>query len=53
MKKQGIIKELNEAGISDLNVNYKGWFNRDYSYKAPNKVKLINELGSKKILKIW
>lgn len=48
---QGIIKELNEAGISDLNVNYKGWFNGGILHKAPNKVKLINELGSKKDFK--
>jgi hypothetical protein len=44
----GIIKELKEAGFTDLSINYNGWFNGGYLHKAPNKVKLVSELGSKK-----
>lgn len=44
----GIIKELKEAGFTDLSINYNGWFNGGILHKAPNRVKLISELGSKK-----
>ncbi len=44
----GIIKELKEAGFTDLSINYNGWFNGGILHKAPNKVKLVSELGSKK-----
>ena len=46
-----IIKELKEAGFTDLNINYNGWFNGGILHKAPNKVKLVSELGSKKDFK--
>ncbi|NLO08812.1 MAG: hypothetical protein GX129_02970 [Clostridiales bacterium] len=44
----GIIKELKEVGFTDLSINYNGWFNGGILHKAPNKVKLVSELGSKK-----
>ncbi|MDD4113695.1 MAG: DUF5696 domain-containing protein, partial [Herbinix sp.] len=44
----GIIKDLKEAGFTDLSINYNGWFNGGILHKAPNKVKLVSELGSKK-----
>ncbi len=47
----GMIKELKEAGFTDLSVNYNGWFNKGILHKAPNKVKLISELGSEKDFK--
>jgi len=43
-----MIKELKNSGITDLSINYNGWFNGGILHKAPNKVKLISELGSKK-----
>jgi hypothetical protein len=46
-----MIKELKEAGITDLNIIYNGWFNKGILHEAPNKVKLISELGSKKDFK--
>lgn len=47
----GIIKELKEAGFTDLSIIYNGWFNGGILHKAPNKVKLVSELGSKKDFK--
>ena len=47
----GIIKELREEGFTDLSINYNGWFNGGILHKAPNRVKLISELGSKKDFK--
>lgn len=41
-------KELKDAGITDLSIHYNGWFNDGILHKAPNKVKLISELGNKK-----
>lgn len=47
---ENMIKELKEAGFTDLSVNYKGWFNDGVLHKSPNKVKHISELGNKKDL---
>ena len=47
---ENMIKELKEAGFTDLSVKYKGWFNDGVLHKPPNKVKHISELGSKKDL---
>jgi hypothetical protein len=47
----GMIQELKDAGFTDLSVNYNGWFNGGYLHEAPNKVKLVSELGSKKDFK--
>jgi len=47
----GIVKELKNSGLTDLSIHYSGWFNGGILHKAPNKVKLIPELGSKKDFK--
>lgn len=46
-----ITKELVSYGIKDLRIKYNGWFNDGVLHDTPNKVKLINELGSKKDFK--
>ncbi len=48
---QAIIEKLVSQGMSDLNVKYSGWFNEGVLHTAPNKVKLISELGRKKDFK--
>lgn len=46
-----ITEQLLSYGIDDLRIKYNGWFNDGISHDAPNKVKLISELGSKKDFK--
>lgn len=46
-----MVKELHSAGITDLSIRYNGWFNGGILHKAPNKVKLVSELGSEKDFK--
>ncbi|HWT27798.1 MAG TPA: DUF5696 domain-containing protein, partial [Mobilitalea sp.] len=48
---QNITSQLVKDGITDLNIKYNGWFNDGVLNDAPNKVKLISELGSKKDFK--
>lgn len=43
-----ITDKLLSMGISDLSIKYNGWFNDGIMHDAPNKVKLISELGSKR-----
>lgn len=43
-----MINELRSEGITDLSINYNGWFNGGILHKEPSNVKLISELGSKK-----
>ena len=42
-----ILDLLYKAGISDVRMNYQGWFNRGVYHDAADKVKLIKALGSK------
>lgn len=46
-----LIGQLLGYGITDLSIKYNGWFNEGIIHDAPNKVKLISELGSKKDFK--
>lgn len=46
-----ITNQLIDIGITDLNIKYNGWFNDGVLHKTPNKVKLVDELGSKKSFK--
>ncbi|HKL79659.1 MAG TPA: DUF5696 domain-containing protein [Mobilitalea sp.] len=48
---KGIVEQLLSYGMTDLSIRYNGWFNDGVIHKAPNKVKLIKELGSKKDFK--
>lgn len=48
---KGLLEQLKSIGITDLSINYNGWFNDGVIHDAPNKVKLISELGSKKDFK--
>lgn len=48
---KGVVEQLLSYGITDLSVKYNGWFNEGIIHDAPNKVDLINELGSKKDFK--
>ena len=41
-------EELLDFGIKDLSIRYNGWFNDGILHKAPNKVKLISDLGKRK-----
>ncbi len=45
-----IVDEM-AAEIKNLDVKYIGWFNNGVHHKAPTKVKLVSELGSKKDFK--
>jgi hypothetical protein len=44
----GMIKDFNEFGWKDVQIKLNGWFNRSVDHTIPTKIKLINELGSKK-----
>jgi hypothetical protein len=48
---RGIVEELLSYGMTNLSIKYNGWFNDGILHDAPNKVKLISELGSKKDFK--
>ncbi|MDR1836547.1 MAG: DUF5696 domain-containing protein [Treponema sp.] len=43
-----IINELAEFGWRNVNVKLNGWFNRSVDHTVPVKIKLINELGSRR-----
>lgn len=45
---RGLVGQLLSFGISDLSIKYNGWFNDGILHNAPNKVRLVSELGSKK-----
>ncbi len=45
-----IIDDLTAGGVKRIVANYQGWFNEGYYHDAPNKIKLVKELGSKKEL---
>ncbi len=45
---KSVIEQLLGFGISNLSIKYNGWFNDGIIHKAPNKVNLVKELGSKK-----
>lgn len=45
---RSITKQLVDSGLTDLSIKYNGWFNDGILHKAPNEVKLISELGSKR-----
>ncbi len=47
----GIIKDLNENGINNLNVSVKGWFNNGTNNNYAGDIDLIDDLGSKKDLR--
>lgn len=46
----GIIEELNNDGINNVNVNVKGWFNNGTNNDYAGNIKLIKDVGSKKDL---
>jgi len=46
-----ILTKLNEAGIKNVSVNYKGWANNGLRNTVFNKVKVLKELGGKDGLK--
>jgi hypothetical protein len=46
-----IVDSFTENNISNLRVNYLGWFNGGYYHDAPKKVKVERKLGGKKDLK--
>jgi hypothetical protein len=41
---------LDSGGVSNLVFNLQGWFNKGYYHDAPDKIKLVRQLGSKKDL---
>jgi hypothetical protein len=45
-----IVDKFVENDISNLRLNYLGWFNGGYYHDAPKKVKVDNKLGGKKDL---
>lgn len=48
---KSILESLKEAGISNLNAKYTGWFNTGVKQTSSQKVKLVGRLGSKSDLK--
>ncbi|SFS03763.1 DUF5696 domain-containing protein [Anaeromicropila populeti] len=45
-----IVDALNDENISNIKMNYLGWFNRGYYHDVPDKIKVISKLGGKKDL---
>lgn len=45
---KAMLAKLNEAGITNVSVNYKGWANGGLRNTVFNKVKVLKELGGKK-----
>lgn len=45
-----IIDEFAKNDITNLRVNYLGWFNGGYYHDAPKKVKVVRKLGGKRDL---
>ena len=45
---KAILTKLNEAGIKNVSVNYKGWANGGLRNTVFNKVKVLKELGGQK-----
>ena len=43
-----IIKDLSEYGWENVHVKLNGWFNRSVEHGVPSKIKLINQLGSRR-----
>lgn len=48
---KAILEKLNQAGIKNVAVNYKGWANNGLRNTVFNKVKVLKELGGKDGLK--
>ncbi|TFE23056.1 DUF5696 domain-containing protein [Cohnella luojiensis] len=46
-----IAEQMKEAGVSNVQMRYMGWFNEGIDHKIPKNVKLDSELGSKADLK--
>ncbi|MBE5968120.1 MAG: hypothetical protein E7255_14360 [Lachnospiraceae bacterium] len=46
-----LLKDLNEAGYSNLSIKYSGWMNGGIKQTIPKKINTISQLGSKKELK--
>ncbi len=44
---KAIIEKLNNAGITNVSINYKGWANGGLRNSVFNKVKVLKELGGK------
>jgi len=42
-----LLDRLHEAGIRNVHLNYKGWFNGGIRHRFPTKVKFENAIGSK------
>lgn len=50
-REAGIIAEsLYAMGITNLRMNYEGWFNGGFYHDVPNKITGVNKLGGKKEL---
>ena len=45
---KSIAENLAEGGISNIRMNYLGWFNGGYYHDVPDKIKDATELGSEK-----
>ena len=45
---ESIIRDLADFGWKNAHIKLNGWFNRSVDHTVPSKIKLINQLGSKK-----
>ena len=43
-----IVKDMTESGVSNIQLNYLGWFNGGYYHDVPDRIKNATKLGSKK-----
>lgn len=46
-----IVEDLYNNNVSNLVMNYQGWFNSGYYHDAANKIKVVRKLGGKSGLK--
>lgn len=48
---EGIITDLNDSGINNINVKLTGWYNGGMKHTAPSSLSVPSQLGGKKGLK--
>ena len=45
-----MVDTMSELGVTNIVMNYKGWFNGGYYHNVADRINLVNKLGSKKQL---
>ncbi len=44
---QSMLQELNDNGVSNISLRYRGWMNGGLNYSVPSKLKVESKLGGK------